>query len=186
MVRAGGPWQIAPMTESALYLWHDYFITVAQVSATLAGLLFVGLTISLNHVLATNGYMSRGFVALFLQFEMLLVGLFGIVPGQPAWVIGGEFIVTGLAILTGTSIFVFNFPEDPNSVLGSRGPRTLRTLLAWIATVSPVATGIGLIAGMPWSPYFLIPAEIACLYLSIGNAWVFAVEIPRRMRKETQ
>ena len=59
------------MTTAALSVWHDYFITVAQVSATLAGLLFVGLTISLSHVLAGNGYMSRAFVALFLQFEML-------------------------------------------------------------------------------------------------------------------
>ena len=173
------------MTEAALNLWHDYFITVAQVSATLAGLLFVGLTISLGHVLAGNGYMSRAFVALFLQFEMLLIGIFGVVPGQPVWAVGGEFIVTGLAILTGTSIFVSNFPEDPNSVLGSRGPRTVRMILAWIGTLLPVVTGVGLIAHWPSALYFLIPAEIACLYLSIGNAWVFAVEIPRRKQRET-
>ena len=171
------------MTSAALNLWHDYFITVAQVSATLAGLLFVGLTISLSHVLAGNGYMSRAFVALFLQFEMLLIGVFGVVPGQPVWVAGAEFIVTGLAILIGTSVFAYNFPEDSNSVLGSRGPRTVRLVLGYMATLLPVVTGIGLIAG--WAPalYFLIPAQIACLYLSIGNAWVFAVEIPRRMQQ---
>ena len=171
------------MTEAALSLWHDYFLTVAQVSATLAGLLFVGLTISLSHVLAGNGYMSRAFVALFLQFEMLLIGIFGVVPGQPAWIVGGEFIVTGLAVLAGTSIFVANFPEDPNSVLGTRGPRTVRVVLAWIGTLGPVLAGAGVIAGRPSALYFLIPAQIACLYLSIGNAWVFAVEIPRRMQQ---
>ena len=169
------------MTEAALSLWHDYFVTVAQVSATLAGLLFVGLTISLSHVLAGTGYMNRAFVALFLQFEMLLIGIFGVVPGQPGWVVGAEFIVTGIAILTGTSIFAHNFPEDPNSVLGSRGPRTVRRMLALIATLFPVLAGAGVIAGRPSALYFLIPAQIACLYLSIGNAWVFAVEIPRRM-----
>jgi hypothetical protein len=68
-------------------------------------------------------------------------------------------------------------------VLGSRGPRTVRMILAWIATLFPVVTGVGLIAGRPSALYFLIPAEIACLYLSIGNAWVFAVEIPRRMQQ---
>jgi hypothetical protein len=156
---------------------------VAQVSATLAGLLFVGLTISLSHVLAGTGYMNRAFVALFLQFEMLLIGIFGVVPGQPGWVVGTEFIVTGLAILTGTSVFAYNFPEDPNSVLGSRGPRLVRRVLALIATLFPVAAGAGLIAGRPSALYFLIPAQIACLYLSIGNAWVFAVEIPRRMQQ---
>jgi hypothetical protein len=132
-----------------------------------------------------NRLFARAFVSLFLQFEILLVGIFGVVPGQPVWVVGGEFIVTGLAILTGTSIFVSNFPEDPNSVLGSRGPRTVRMILAWIGTLLPVVTGVGLIAHWPSALYFLIPAEIACLYLSIGNAWVFAVEIPRRKQRET-
>jgi hypothetical protein len=173
------------MTTAALALWHDYFITVAQVSATLAGLLFVGLTISLSHVLAGNGYMSRAFTALFVQFEMLLVGIFGIVPGQPAWVVGAEFILTGLAILTGISIFAYNFPEDPNSVLGSRGPRTVRATLGYMATLLPVVTGIGLIVGRAPALYCLIPAQIACLYLSIGNAWVFAVELPRRARQNS-
>lgn len=172
------------MTASALALWHDFFITVAQVSATLAGLLFVGITISLDHVLAKDGYMNRGFIALFLQFEMLLVGIFGIVPGQPGWAVGGEFVLTGVGILIGTSIFAYNFREDASAVLGSRGPRTVRRILALVATLSPVATGLGVIAGWPAALYFLVPAEIACLYLSIGNAWVFAVEIPRRVRRE--
>jgi hypothetical protein len=170
------------MTEAAIAAWNNYFITIAQVSATLAGLLFVGLTISLGHVLSSAGYMNRAFVALFLQFQMLVIGVFGTVPGQPAWVVGGEFIVTGLAVLTGTSVFAYNFPEDPHAVLGSVGPRTVRRVLAWIATLLPVATGIGLLFDKPSALYALIPAEIASLYLSIGNAWVFAVEIPRRMQ----
>ena len=172
------------MTEAALSVWHDYFVTVAQVSATLAGLLFVGLAISLGHVLSGTAYMNRAFVALFLQFEMLLIGIFGVVPGQPVWVLGCEFVATGLAILGGTSVFVYNFPEDANAVLGSRGPRLVRTLLAWIATLSPVCAGIGLMVHWPSALYFLIPAQVASLYLSIGNAWVFAVEIPRRMQRE--
>jgi len=184
MARIRWPWHYKLMTEAAVALWHDYFITVAQVSATLAGLLFVGVTISLGHVLSGSGYMSRAFVALFLQFEMLLIGLFGIVPGQPVWVVGGEFIVTGLAVFGGTALFVHNFPEHDNAVLGGVGPRAVRGVLALIGTLFPVSAGVGLIAGWPTALYFLIPAQIACLYLSIGNAWVFAVEIPRRARQQ--
>ncbi len=169
------------MTESAILSWHDYFITTAQVSATLAGLLFVGLTISLSHMLQGYGYLSRAFTALFLQFEMLLLGLFGVVPGQPAAVLGLEFVVTGGAILTGISLFAHHFREDETShVLGSKGARLVRRVLAYAATLLPVAAGIGLVADMAGDLYLLIPAEIASLYLSIGNAWVFAVEIPRR------
>jgi len=156
-------------------------MTVAGISATLAGLLFVGVTISLNHMLLGYGYLSRAFTALFLQFQVLLLGLFGIVPGQPAFALGLEFIVTGLAFLTGISIFARNFAEGEHShVLGSIGPRAVRAVLAYAATLMPVMAGVGLVAHMPGALYLLIPGEVACLYLSFGNAWVFAVEIPRR------
>lgn len=169
------------MTESALLAWHDYFVTIAAVSATLAGLLFVGLTISLSQVLQGYGYLSRAFTALFMQFEMLLLGIFGVVPGQPAWVLGAEFIATGAAILAGISIFAYHFPESAlSSVLGSKGPRTVRAILGFGGTLLPAVAGLGLIWGHAFSLYLLIPSEIAALYLSIGNAWVFAVEIPRR------
>ena len=169
------------MPQAAILVWHDYFVTIAAVSATLAGLLFVGLTISLSHVLQGYGYLSRAFIALFMQFEMLLLGVFGIVPGQPAWVLGAEFIVTGASILTGISIFAYHFPESALSAgLGSKGPRMIRAILGYGGTLLPALAGIGLIWGKPLSLYLLIPSEIAALYLSIGNAWVFAVEIPRR------
>ena len=54
------------MTAQAILAWHDFFMTIAQVGATLVGLLFVGLTISLPHVLGVSGYLNRAFAALFL------------------------------------------------------------------------------------------------------------------------
>ncbi len=167
--------------QAAILSWHDFLLTIAAVSATLAGLLFVGLTISLSHMLQGYGYLSRAFTALFLQFEMLLLGIFGVVPAQPGWVLGTEYVVTGAAILTGITLFAYNFPEsDQSHVLGSKGPRTVRAILGYGGTLMPVLAGIGLILGDPRALYLLIPSEVACLYLSIGNAWVFAVEIPRR------
>lgn len=161
--------------------WHDFFVTIAQVGATLAGLLFVGLTISLNHMLQAGGYLSRAFTALFLQFETLLIGLFGVIPHQPAWVLGAEFVLAGFAILAAISLFAHNFPEDEYSqVLGSTWPRRVRRTLSLGGTLFPVAAGVSLILGRPEGLYLLMPAQICCLYLSIGNAWVFAVEIPRR------
>jgi hypothetical protein len=171
------------MTESAILAWHDFFISIAAISATLAGLLFVGVTISLGHMLQGYGYLTRAFTALYLQFQILLLGLFGIVPGQPPYILGSEFVVTGMAFLIGISLFARNFPESELShVLGSKGPRMVRAGLAMAGTLLPVVAGIGLIGGMPGALYLLIPSVVACLYLSFGNAWVFAVEIPRRAR----
>jgi hypothetical protein len=157
---------------------------VAAAGATLAGLLFVGLTISLGHVIGAKGYLARAFTALALQFEILVLGLFGLVPGQPIDALGGEFILTGLFVLAGTQVFARNFPEDEHShVLGGMGARMVRAVLTAIATLFPALAGISLIAGSPFALYALIPAVIASIYLSIGYAWVFAVEIPRRLEE---
>jgi hypothetical protein len=173
------------MTASVILAWHDFFMAIAQTGATLAGLLFVGLTISLQHMLNASGYLSRAFSALFLQFETLLIGLFGLVPGQPPYLLGAEFILAGLAFLAGILTFVRNFPEDEHShVLGSKWPRRVRATLVFGGTLLPAATGVGLLLDWPGGLYLLIPAEVCCLYLSFGNAWVFAVEIPRRKEDE--
>jgi hypothetical protein len=181
--RDSGNFRRRTMTAAAILSWHDFFITIAQVGATLAGLLFVGLTISLGHMLDAGGYLSRAFAALFLQFETLLIGLFGLIPDQPPYVLGAEFIAAGLAILAAITVFGRNFPEDESSsVLGSKWLRRIRAMLVVGGTLLPVCAGVGLIANWPGGLYLLMPGQICCLYLSIGNAWVFAVEIPRRKR----
>lgn len=163
--------------------WHDYFVTVAQVSATLAGLLFVGLTISLNHMLEGRGYLYRAWAALFLQFEALLIGLLALVPGQADRLLGVEFVIAGLAVLGAIRVFGHYFPEDDRSrVLGSRGARAIREVLIHVATLFPVVSGGLLIARNGAALYWLIPSEVISLYLSIGLAWVFAIEVPRRQR----
>jgi hypothetical protein len=173
------------MSPAAIEHWHDYFATVAAVGATLAGLLFVGLTISLGHVIGAKGYLARAFTALALQFEILILGLFGLVPGQPAFVLGLEFIFAGLFVLAGTQIFAHSFPEDEQShVLGGPGARAVRMVLTTIATLFPAFAGLGLMRGWPFALYFLIPSIVASIYLSIGYAWIFAVEIPRRKQQE--
>lgn len=169
------------MTAADILAWHDFFAAVAGTGATLAGLLFVGLTISLDNIVKARGYLGRAFTALFLQFEILLIGLFALVPGQPGWVLGIEWTVAGVGVLIGITAFRRNFPEDENStVLASRFPRIVRFTLTNTGTLFPAAAGIGLFVGWRGALYLVIPAIAACIYLSIGYAWVFAVEIPRR------
>ena len=77
-----------------------------------------------------------------------------------------------------------SFPEDERShVLGSKGARAVREVLIHAATLLPVVAGGLLIAHAAGALYWLIPSEVISLYLSIGLAWVFAIEIPRRQRR---
>jgi hypothetical protein len=169
------------MTETVILAWHDYFVTVAQVSATLAGLLFVGVTISLGHMLAVRGYLYRAWAALFLQFEALVIGLFALIPGQAPFWLGVEYIAAGLSVLAAIRVFGHFFPEDENAhVLGSKGSRLVREILIHTAVLLPLAAGALLIAGSATAFFWVIPSEVIGLYLSFGLAWVFAIEIPRR------
>jgi hypothetical protein len=167
--------------------WQGFFGVLAQVGATLAGLLFVGLTISLQHLIGARGYLSRGFTALSLQFEILVIGIFGLVPQQSTETLGVEFIVTGAAVLAGTQAFARNFPEDENSkVLSGTVPRVIRAVLIGISTLAPVVAGVSLINAWLGALYWLVPAAVAAIYLSIGYAWIFAVEIPRRADQDSK
>jgi hypothetical protein len=139
----------------------------------------------LQHVLAARGYLARAFAALFMQFEVLVIGILGLVPAQPPAALGGELIVLGLGVFAGITAFARNFPEDENSdVLGSGLPRVMRSVLSTCGTLLPVASGIALIAGWRYALYPLVPGIIACVYPAIGYAWVFAVEIPRRAEEK--
>jgi len=169
------------MTESDILAWHDFFDTVAQVGATLAGLIFVGLTISLPHILKADGYLSRAFAALFVQFELLIIAISAIIPGQPRNLLGLEFIATALALFAAIMLFARQFPEDGNSsFMGARIWRWGRLFVTSVATLSPAVAGVLLIAGYKFAMYFVVPAILASGYLSIAYAWVFTVEIPRR------
>ena len=173
------------MDGNDIAAWQGFFGILAQVGATLAGLLFVGLTISLQHLIGARGYLSRGFTALALQFEILVIGIFGLVPEQSPQTLGIELIAAGVIVLAGTQTFARYFPEDENSkVLSGTGPLVTRTVLIGISTLAPVIAGASLVSGWPDALYWLLPAAIASVYLSIGYAWVFAVEIPRRAEQE--
>jgi len=173
------------ITANDILAWHDFFGIVAQVGATLAGLIFVGLTISLPHILKADGYLSRAFAALFVQLELLAIGVIGLIPYQHPIFLGAQFIGIGLALSGAILVFSRNFREDENSsVLGSRRLRIIRGGVTALATLSPVASGALLIAGFQYALYFIVPGVLAASYLSIGYAWVFAVEIPRRMDRK--
>src|ERR1700761_8535715 len=173
------------MSVAEIAGWSTFFSVVAQIGATLAGLLFVGLTISLQHVLASRGYLSRAFSALYMQLEVLLVGILGLVPGQSPMALGIELLVTSLLILGGISIFAYNFPEDETSkVLGGESLIYVRNAIHYSGTLLPAAAGVALILGWHYALYLIVPGVIACVYPAIGYAWAFAVEIPRRAEEK--
>ena len=87
------------MAATVLENWTDFFILVGTGSATLAGLVFVALTINLRGVAqdATHRYrainMLTGFAAAFLLSALALMG------NQAAFAVGIEWLVVAVLAL---------------------------------------------------------------------------------------
>ena len=65
---------------------------------TLAGLLFVAVSINLKRILEFPSLPARAGQTLMLFVTPLLTGLFLVVPGQPAAVLAAELIATSAVI----------------------------------------------------------------------------------------
>lgn len=68
--------------------WHDLFVACAGAAAALTGLLFVAVSIHLRAILAYRGLPARALETLALLMGVLLVSVFGLVPGQGRTALG--------------------------------------------------------------------------------------------------
>lgn len=83
--------------------WEAFFLAVSGVAAALAGLVFVGLSINLGHILETPGLHLHGLEAVVLLVVTLVLALSALVPVQTVGVFVGEIV---LAVLVLTAIGV--------------------------------------------------------------------------------
>jgi hypothetical protein len=156
--------------------WGDFALAITAAAATLAGLLFVAVSINLQRILAFPNLPARAAQTLILFITPLLTGLFVVVP-QPRAALAPELLATGAVI--GTVLLVID----------ARSPRSdQETPLTWIvARVFPaivsggclVAAGATLLAQAGGGLYWLVPSVLAALIFGLVNAWVLLVEILR-------
>ncbi|MDQ4001452.1 MAG: hypothetical protein M3283_10730, partial [Actinomycetota bacterium] len=78
--------------------WHDFFLAAAGAAAVLAGLVFVGLSINLDTIMATPTYglPGRALEALVLLMAVLIVTCLLLVPAQGMVLAGVEVLVVGV------------------------------------------------------------------------------------------
>src|SRR5215213_9790241 len=78
--------------------WHDFFLAQAAATATLTGLVFVGVSINLQTIVSDprSGLAGRAGEVLILLVAVLTVSVLLLVPGQGPGIIGAEILVVGL------------------------------------------------------------------------------------------
>lgn len=157
--------------------WQVFFAAQVGASAALLGLLFVGVSLNLDKILAGPLLPRRGLLALLLLLlAVLVVGSVTLVPGLPEAALAAALLAAGLSLAAlGLSVS-----------LGSwRSPATSRLNIAFgfamsqLAALPYVAAAVVLLAGGTGAPGWVAAAMILSAAKAVADAWVLLVEINR-------
>ena len=162
--------------------WHDFFLAVAGAAAVLAGLVFVGVSINLEMIVAnpTYGLTGRALEALVLLVAVLIATILLLVPAQGMVLAGAEVLAVGAvdwaAVVTIQLLVLRNWRSlDP----GFRWHFVPRVVLCQAATLPIVAAGVGLMGWGIGGLYWLVVGVVLSFLVAVGDAWVLLVEIHR-------
>jgi modulator of FtsH protease len=162
-------------TEAAA--WADLFAAQMGATAALLGLVFVGVSINLTRIMASGLLVDRALEAVVLLLMSLTVATLGLVPGQPAALLGAEALVAGL-VAWGVLVR-FQARSRRRLAAGQRGAFVLRVALGQAATLSFVLGGAAMLAGTPAGLYGLAAGMLAATVGAVVDSWVLLVEILR-------
>ena len=162
--------------------WHDFFLATAGAAAVLAGLVFVGVSINLEMIMASPiyGMAGRALEALVLLVAVLVVSTLLLVPGQGIILAGVEVLAVGIAVWAG--IVAIQLQQLPN--LRSLEPNlrrhfVARVVLGQVATLPIVAAGVGVLLWGVGGLYLLVAGVMLSMLVAVEEAWVILVEIHR-------
>lgn len=166
--------------QEAVTGWHDFYILAGTASATLVGLLFVGLSLHLQIVVTTSEVRSLARVTLANFGAVLFMALFIVIP-QGASAAGLQLIGVGIvslivaapslvgAVRRGEWSFEMSATQRVRVALrfGFSGLSYLAIIVAGILLLSSVSAAFGL----------LVIATVLLLVVSLRNTWDLLVTV---------
>ena len=155
--------------------WHDFFMGTIGAAAALTGLLFVAISINLEHILKYPQLPGRAAGTLGILVSALVVSGLALAPGQGNRVLGIEIAATG-AIVAVLAIWVFHGKETPDQPT-SWQIEHLATLL--LPSIALIVGGASLAEGKGGGLYWVFAAILLAFVSASINAWVLLVEIKR-------
>ncbi len=163
---------------TALADWAAFFAAQVGAAAALAGLLFVGISLNLNKILAAPFLPLRGFLALLLLIAILAVSSLLLMPGLSQTLAGLGILAVGSVIwLAGSAIEWIGWRHRTPQ----QNPVTFLANVALLeaATIPWLVGGILVLYGATGGYYWLAGGVILAFVKAVVDAWVLLVEINR-------
>ena len=162
--------------------WHDFFLAQAGAAGVLTGLVFVGVSINLEKILAepNSGLPGRAAEALILLVAVLTASVLLLVPGQSTALIGVEVLAVGLAAwgwVVAIQLRRLGYWRTMRPDL--RRAFVLRVALGQLATLPLVIAGVAVLTVGLGGFYWLVAGTVFSILAALSEAWVLLVEINR-------
>ena len=157
--------------------WGLAFTATAGAAAALTGLLFVALSINLKQIVANPGLVARAIEVLIVLTAALLLSTLLLMPGQPSGAAAIEIIAVAIAVSAVTGRI--HIRTDRKALGVSGFAFAMRVVGAHTGPLFLLVGGVSLLAGSGGGLYWVVPALLAMIVVSIIGAWVMLVEILR-------
>jgi hypothetical protein len=157
--------------------WHSYFSVTASASATLTGLIFIGVSINLNKILQFRQLPGRALGTLVLLTNNLLVSSFCLIPDQTLFSLAIKLLFLTLSVwLFNTRLDILSIKEKDKTFR----PQNIQNMVFNQLTIAPfVISSICLLQSNPIGIDWLIPGIALSFVKAIVDAWVLVIEIHR-------
>jgi modulator of FtsH protease len=157
--------------------WDNYFMAQVGASASLAGLVFVGISLNLTKIMSSGHLPNRAQEALLALLLNLLVSSLFLIPAQTAPSLGVEILVVGL--LAWWCAILLHVDSLRRMDTAFRRRAMTAAVLGQLLFISVWVAGAVLLLAGPVGVYWLVPGLLLSYLVALANAWVLTVEINR-------
>ncbi len=163
--------------------WHEFYLMAGTAAVTLAGLLFVALSLHLERLVEESHehLLALSRVTLLSFTFVLFASLFLLVPPQSARQIAVMLAAVGIAGLFFT-IRVSSSARHHDEAGFTRGQMRRRLMIPVVGYFMILVTALGLWFGIGEALYMMIGAICMILGNAAGTSWELLVQIAKQKR----
>ena len=169
----------------ALESWHEFYILAGTAAVTLAGLLFVSMSLNMEHLLHDSRAHLMRFArnTMLVYVVVLLMSLMMLVPDLPAPILAAQVGTLGVLLGALSLLAMVRLVREPDPLF-TRRHRLRRALSPVLASALMVSAASGLARAERDAFYELIASVCVLLASAVWSSWDLLVGVARARRGE--